>query len=282
MPEPRRPMTSGARAFWGGYLKPPPLSVTNPQSREALALSVLTSQAVEANSKWLAGQIAALRRELRAKAYAFDESKIRREQKGQTGGGRFADRPSAGGDAQAKSGPGIIRDQTADAILSSGEVWLNSLDAQERRATERYRASAYTEVNRYLRQGDVMGNDSREVLQSLAAAMRTASLPTGVAVFRGADALRDLSVGDVFVDKGYGSASLRPEVAVRFSSQVARIHLPRSARAVAISMKNDPEEEILVDAGSAFRVTGRKTVRVPFRGRIEEITLVDIDLIRQR
>ena len=138
---------------------------------------------------------------------------------------------------------------------------------EQRRAVQRYTGDSYREINGFLRtgRGDAA---ARADAESVRAAMR--EIPENIMVFRAvsatgfgypnkqaipASALPGL-VGRTWSDPGFTSTSINPEPYDYNAKVRMRISVPKGTRGIYVDTisENQDEEEMLLDAGTKFRI----------------------------
>jgi hypothetical protein len=147
--------------------------------------------------------------------------------------------------------------------------WAGKLDAEEAGALTDYSGSAYTAVNKGLREVDVP-DDLQNLVRSIDSAVRKAPpLPAPVRAYRGigkgSGQLSQLREGDVLTDQAFMSVSMDYNVAHGFSGDaLLEITLPAGTRAASVDSlygegeAENPESELVLPRGSGLRVVQRR------------------------
>jgi hypothetical protein len=174
------------------------------------------------------------------------------------------------------------------ALKVANHMWWKTLDMPEQDALLSYTRSGYYEINRCLRIN--LGCDSETTMQRiqhLTEAMKRARLPVDTIVYRQAGErwAANLEVGTVFKDKGFTSTTIAANQAHGMSDYrqhvFVTIKVPKGSSAMYLGDKSDvpSEKEVLLAAGSRFKVTKIETKKYPF-GKIDQLRkLVEVELL---
>lgn len=173
---------------------------------------------------------------------------------------------------------------TDDDITAAGNDIANAITPQQKAAIQSYTDKAFRRLNSAKRRGAKLNPELREIDDAMTAALRP--LGGSVRVYRGAKALdtADLKIGDEFVDKGFVSTSSNIEVAKNFAkitvtpaeggkiqlvTTVMEVNVPGNVPVLPIGKSSltaqsfAGEGEVVLNAGSAFRVTGIRYEKTP-------------------
>lgn len=159
-------------------------------------------------------------------------------------------------------------------------------DPKVDRALNRYAGQGYRQVNDQLRGGNMFGPSYREQTDAwvadIDAAMGSSRLTDNVVVHRGVPSAaatfgsaRENYVGMRFRDDAFVSTSANRSTAEDFAGEVLmKVSVPRGTRAAALTARG--EQEILLDRGLTFRVTGQQDV--PLEGGLIQRHL-DVEVV---
>ena len=179
-----------------------------------------------------------------------------------SGGGAAGGTGRGGGGAAAKPAARSFTSQDeAEAWGQSNyAAWAGSLNETEAAAVKSYQGMGYVAQNRYLR-GQAGGTKGATAAKRTMSALAKSSVPEDVTVFRGYGdrfKLEDMQIGTEIHDAGFHSTTLNADNAFSGSFR-ARIRVPKGSRAAYINASTGVkgyEYELLLQAGSRFRVTG--------------------------
>lgn len=159
----------------------------------------------------------------------------------------------------------------AKTIRSYADEWIGSLSRSEIAAINDYTGEMppyYKNINSVLRKKATdfdQGNEERS--KSIHSALQKAKLPSDIKVYRGisAEALNELNfssdnelIGDFYLDRGFISTSLGRTSAFQ-KDVMLELSLPAGCPAASIekiSKAGGYEQEVLIDRGRLFKITG--------------------------
>lgn len=179
-----------------------------------------------------------------------------------------ADLPSGAAAGDTAVGE-LHRRCAAQEIRSQSLSWRTGLSLQERNAVTVYTAAGYADINSFLRgfSSAYLYEGNRVHSENLHAALSRARTDAEVVAYRGigqsgmggwARLSDEELVGRFVYDKGFVSTSLSRSGAFG-GATLLEIQVPRGSRGVYvgdISAVGKHEDELLLDRGQAFRITG--------------------------
>ncbi len=164
-------------------------------------------------------------------------------------------------------------------LYESAQEWVAGLSSYQKQAVTAYTSevnNCYGNINRVLRgQETNFQNNNGNTSETLHSALDQARINEGITSYRYINSAEydwiasrtdEQLVGTVFVDRGFVSTSLDPEIPIfRNRDTLLRIHMPQGTRAAnieSLSAMGPCEREVLMDRGQVFRIT-----RVSRQGR---------------
>ena len=184
-------------------------------------------------------------------------------------GGYGSNRVQSSGNKQLGSGTRQSSNKTT-ALRQSATNWISSLSDEQKRAIYDYTREGpyYKNINGVLRGRTQKYEEGNEIRSSrIHEALQSAQLPVATTVYRGVNKkdLNELAyssdaelVGDIYLDRGYISTSMSRGAA--FQKEVMlELSLPAGCHAACIedlSAAGKYEQEVLIDRGHFFRITG--------------------------
>jgi hypothetical protein len=153
------------------------------------------------------------------------------------------------------------------------EGLTKALTTAEKSALRSYTSAAYMPINKVLKYlrgtlgpGESLGSIYADELNFINRAMSKASLNESITVYRGVGSrvrfeqlINNLKVGEtVLLDKGFISTSLKPDIAMQFTTSTKRLKIlvPKGAKALCLEQITEApfEFEVLLNRGSVFVV----------------------------
>ncbi len=156
-------------------------------------------------------------------------------------------------------------------LRSQTQIAWKNLNFKQKDSLEWYTGSGHFGINKQLRKyagrvAEIRPLPVREATLRLDAASKVYTAPSNIVLYRGSKDFR-FALGEVFVDHGFVSTSVRKSVADAFvypGSTLLKILVPKGARVIPINGKgkNPSEAEVLLPRRSKFKVVGLGTVRL--------------------
>ena len=152
------------------------------------------------------------------------------------------------------------------------DKWWSTLRVAEKDGIRKYSGSAYKDWNKWLRKDRVGEVWDKEALLAAEDALARTKVEHEFVVFRGASHSFDMSVGDMWRDKGFTSTAITKGSAWSGSVQF-EIHVTKGTRGAYIDPHsvNRGENEFLLAPGTKFRV-----VAIAKQGTVTRVRLVTV------
>jgi hypothetical protein len=177
--------------------------------------------------------------------------------------GRFSE--GGGGPVAPATAPGditAVREQAKKIGEEMSGAWARELTVETRSAFDRYQSSTYLQINDALRSGGLAGpsnllDQSQEDyidMLAMTRALDDAVTDRDLIVFRAGRLPDGLSVGDTFIDHGFGSTSLLASD-LPSDDNVFRIQIPEGSHAASLeTILPRGEYEVLLQRGTKFEI----------------------------
>jgi hypothetical protein len=143
----------------------------------------------------------------------------------------------------------------------------NAVGSPEQQNAVGYYQGSGPAINVPLRSGSAVSAAAGVHLKQLDSMFTGATLPQDTALWRGVDnshsAFNNLNPGDSFLDKGFASTSLSPNIPRLFSGdgKMMKILAPKGASAILLRGASGPsiasQSEVLINRGSRYTFEGK-------------------------
>ncbi len=148
----------------------------------------------------------------------------------------------------------------AEAFQTSSEYkdYFDTLSADSANAVWDYTKNEYITINKGLRGLSKIGKETQGQINSISSMFEGTKgiIDKNIKVYRSGSLNRVWKEGEMFVDEGFTSTSLRKSSIGKFGKRVNfEIRVPKGSRAVPISeLAAESEYEVLLDKGTRFKV----------------------------
>jgi hypothetical protein len=144
-----------------------------------------------------------------------------------------------------------------DSELLISQTLRSPMSQAEEEAVAAYSENEYFDINKGLRHGVDLGDNSK-VVEEMDRVFARASTSVPLTVYRQVDkdTYERIASSNEYVDRGFVSATAKRSLLP--ASNVVRLHLPAGTRAIPIghlSSRDATEAEVIVDRGYTYSVT---------------------------